>query len=100
MGQGVYWNNEILTLDNEYPNVSVNLETTSLREINHWLARLILEVMKKDSTVYPANCLYLLGCGLVRHFKDELKRFDLNILLKDDPNFDFFRKTLDLLGRK
>ena len=90
-----YRNNEILTLDAEYPNVSVYLETTSPRAINYSLTRLILEVMKKDGTAYPAISLYLFACGLVRHFRDYSKRFDLNILLKGDPNFDSFRKALD-----
>ena len=39
--------------------------------------------MKKDVTAYPTNSLY------------DLKRFDLNILWKDEPNFDSFRKALD-----
>ena len=58
-----YRNNEILTLEEEYSNVPVNLETTSPREINYWLIRFILEVMKKAGTAYPANSLYLLACG-------------------------------------
>ena len=84
-----------MTLDDEYPKVSVNLKITSPREINYWFTRFILQVMKKDGTACPVNSLHLLACRLVRHFRDELKRFDLNILSKDEPNFDSFRKALD-----
>ena len=51
--------------------------------------------MKKDGIACPTNSLNLLAWGLVRHFRDGLKQFDLNILLKDDLNFDSFRKALD-----
>ena len=51
--------------------------------------------MKTDGTPYPANSLHLIARGLVRHFRDNMKRFDLNILSKEDANFDSFWKAPD-----
>ena len=51
--------------------------------------------MKEDGTFYPANSLYNMLCGLLRHFRDDLKRFDLNIFAKDEPKFQSFRNALD-----
>ena len=47
------------------------------------------------SKLYPANSLYNIATGILRHFRDDLKRFDLNILAKDDANFSSFRNALD-----
>ena len=51
--------------------------------------------MKEDGTFYPANSLYNMSCGLLQHFRDDLKRFDLNIFAKDEPKFQCFRNALD-----
>ena len=66
-----------------------------MKEVNHWLTRFILETRKADSKPYPANTLYNISTGLLRHFRDDLERFDLNILAKNDPNFSSFRNALD-----
>ena len=34
-----------------------------------------------------------MSCGLLRHFRDDLKRFDLNIFAKDEPKFQSFRNV-------
>ena len=54
-----------------------------------------VQFMKTDGTPYPANSLHLIACGLVPHFRDNMKRFDLNILSKEEANFDSFRKAPD-----
>ena len=33
-----------------------------------------------DGNPYPSNMFYSIATGLIRHFKDDIKRFDLNIL--------------------
>ena len=71
------------------------MKDTKAEEVNYWLTRFILEAMKADGSPYPANSLYLIACGLLRHFREELKRFDLNILAKYASTFDSFRKALD-----
>ncbi len=38
-------------------------------ELQHWLTRFILEVRKKDATVYPPNTLHHIWCGLMRHMR-------------------------------
>ena len=90
-----YLNTQILTLGKEYLSVPVDIKSTSARKVNYWLTRFIREVMKTDGTPHSANSLYLIACGLVRYFRDNMKRFDLNILSKEDANFDSFRKALD-----
>ena len=50
--------------------------------------------MKRDGNLYPVSSLYSIPCGLLRPFGEELKRFDLNILAKDEPQFASFRKAL------
>ena len=71
------------------------MKDTSPEEVNYWLTRFILEVMKEDGTFYPANSLYNMSCGLLRHFRDDLKRFELNIFAKDEAKFQSFTNALD-----
>ena len=62
---------------------------------NYWLTRFILEVMRADGKPYPANSLYSISTGLLRHFRGDLNRYDIHILSKDDVHFQSFRKALD-----
>ena len=39
--------------------------------------------------------LIYITCRLIRHFKDDLKRLDLNVLSKDNAKFDSFQNALD-----
>ena len=59
-----------------------------MKEFNYWLTRFILEVMRGDGTPYPANSLYSILTGLLRHFREDLKRYDLNNLSKDDSRLE------------
>ena len=88
-------NDQIDTLQDDYPSVPVDLKTSTAEEINYWMTRFILEVMRSDGKPYPANTLYNISAGLLRHFRDDLNRYDLNILSKDDAHFQSFRKALD-----
>ena len=47
------------------------------------------------SHTHAANSLHNIATGLLRHFRDDLKRFDLNILAKNDANLSSFRNALD-----
>ena len=88
-------NNQIETLDDEYSSVPVSFDMMTVKEVDFWLTRFILEARRVDGKPYPANTLYSIATGLMRHFKDDIKRFDLNILSKNDANFSSFRNALD-----
>ena len=66
-----------------------------MKEINYWLTRFILEVMRADGKPNPANSLYSISTRLLRHFRNDLNRYDIKILSKDDVQFQSFRKELD-----
>ena len=66
-----------------------------MKEVDYWLTRFILEARRVDDKPYPANTLYNISTGLLRYFRDDFKRFDLNILAKNDANFSSFRSALD-----
>ena len=80
-------NRKIETLADEYSLVSFSLQTTNVKEADYWLTRFILEARSGDGKPYPANSLYSIATGLLRHFRNDLKRFDLNILPNNDGNF-------------
>ena len=88
-------NNQIDTLQDDYQSVPVDFQTSTVEEINYWLTRFILEVMRSDGNPYPANTLYNISARLLRHYWDDLNRYDLNILSKDDADFQSFWKALD-----
>ena len=90
-----YRNNQIETVDDEYSSVPLSFETMTVKEVDFWLTRFILEARRVDGKPYPANTLYNIATGLMRHFKDDIKRFDLNILSKNEANFSSFRNDLD-----
>ena len=73
-------NTHIETLGDEYRSVPVDLGTTPVEELNYSLTRFILEVMRGDGKPYPANSFHSISTGLLRHFLEDLKRYDLNIL--------------------
>jgi hypothetical protein len=62
-----------------------------VKKVDYWLTRFILKARRGDGKPYPANSLYNIATGLLRHFKDDLKRFHLNILAKNDANFSSFK---------
>ena len=66
-----------------------------MKEVDYWLTRFTLEARRGDGKPYAANSLYNIAIGLLRHFKDDLMRYRLNILAKNDANFSSFRNALD-----
>ena len=90
-----YRNTKIETDVDEYSSVTLTFKTTSVIEADYWLTRFVLKARRGDGKPYPANSLYNIATGLLRHFKDDLKRFHLNILAKNDANFSSFRNDLD-----
>ena len=88
-----YRNTQIETLGDEYRSIPVDLAITPVEEVNYRLTRFILEVIRRDGKPYPANSLYAISTGLLRHSGVDLNRYDLNILSKDDPHFQSFRKA-------
>ena len=86
-----YRNTKIETAVDEYSSVTLTFKTTSVKEVDYWLTRFILEPRRGDGKPYPVNSLYNIATGLLRHFKDDLKRFHLNILAKNDANFSSFK---------
>lgn len=62
--------------------------------MNYWLARFITEVRRKDGTDYPPNFLTQITAAIQRHLPS-CNRPTINILKKDGPHFDLFRKALD-----
>ena len=69
-------NSQIETLQDEYMSVPLNFQVATVEEINYWLTRFILEVMKADGNPYPANSLFSISTGLLRHFRDDFNRYD------------------------
>ena len=96
-----YWawarshNRKIDVSKEKYPFVPCELNKTSQDEVNYWLTKFILEIMRADGMLYPANSLNNIACGLLQHFREDLKCFDLNILVKCKPEFQLFRNALD-----
>ena len=80
-------NSQIEILRDEYTSVPLNFQATTVEEVNCWLTRYILEVMRAGGKPYPVNSLYSISTGVLRHFRDDLNRYDKKILSKDDFQF-------------
>eukprot|EP00058_Branchiostoma_floridae_P002267 XP_002587755.1 hypothetical protein BRAFLDRAFT_94659 [Branchiostoma floridae] len=71
------------------------LEAVMHEEMNFWLMKFIFEVRRRDGKPYPPKTLYCLVSGLMRHFREDLNRHDMNFLDRSDIRFAEFRKALD-----
>ena len=60
--------------------------------MQYWLSCFVLEVQKKDGSIYPANTLHHLCCGVMWYLR-ECGRHELDLF--KDPAFTEFRDTLD-----
>ena len=69
----------------------VPLIELSESELNHQLTSFILEVRKKDGSLYTPNSLHHLVAGLVR----DLRQNGRNIDIFKDPGYSTFRASLD-----
>jgi hypothetical protein len=61
-------------------------------ELQYWMCRFVLEVRKRDGSLYPANTLHHLCCGVMRHLR-QTGWHEIDIF--KDPSFAEFRATLD-----
>ena len=50
-----YRNTKIETAVDEYSSVPLNFETTSVKEVDYWLTRFILEARRGDGKPYPCS---------------------------------------------
>jgi hypothetical protein len=71
-------------------NISPLMELSE-PELNQWLTCFVLEVRKKDGTVYPPNPLHHLVAVLIRHMRGKGRQVDFF----QDPRFSTFRASLD-----
>ena len=51
----------------------------TVRDMNFWLAKFVLEVRRRDGEPYSPETLYQICCGLLRLLKDA-DRTEVNIL--------------------
>ncbi|XP_066285874.1 transcriptional regulator QRICH1-like [Branchiostoma lanceolatum] len=75
--------------------VPTELKHASHAEMDFWLTKFIFEIRKIDGEPYPPATLYSLVSGLMRHFREDLNRHDMNFLDRKDIRFAEFRKALD-----
>ena len=82
------WRNYRQTATNE--NISPLIELDNA-ELDNWLTCFVLEVRKKDGSLYPPNTLHHIIAGLLRHMRENGRNIDLF----NDPGFASFRASLD-----
>ena len=85
----------IVAFDDEYSSAPLTFETMAVKKVYFRRTKYILEARRADGKPYPANTLYSIPTGLMRHFKSDIERFDLNSLSKNNANPPSFRNALD-----
>ncbi|CAC5405574.1 unnamed protein product [Mytilus coruscus] len=78
----------------EFTCVPVDPETATIKELDFWLSRFIMETRRQDGTPYPPNTLLNISAGIQRHLR-EMKRSEINVLQKNSVDFPTFQKALD-----
>ena len=63
-------------------------------DLNYWMRKLVLEVRKKDGSMYPPKSLYALVCCF-KHYYEANGVHDINPLDASDTRFGSFRAVLD-----
>ena len=88
------WNEWKMHQNIAAPTQSVPDDITemSCEALQYWMCRFVLEVRKKDESLYPANTLHHLCCGVMRHLR-QTGWHEIDIF--KDPSFVEFRATLD-----
>ena len=61
-------------------------------QLQHWMSRFVMELRKKDGSVFPPNSLHHICCGLMRYLRSSGKP-ELDIF--KDSEFAEFRTVLD-----
>ena len=92
-----YRNTKIETAVDEYSSVPLTFETTSVKKVDYWLTDLFWKLGERMAN-HTQRTVYI--TMLLGYFTDDLKRFDLNILAKNDANFSSFRNALDSRMKK
>lgn len=69
------------------------LTSMKKEQLNFWLSRFLVEVRRKDGSVYHGETLHSLICGLQRHLR--LTRPDFVIDFMSGPEFRGMRDVLD-----
>ena len=82
-------------LQDQYSFVLSDLRNARSEEVYYWLTWFILDGVKGNGNLHLGSCFYIISCGLLRHFRKELKRYDLNIFAKDEPQFAPSWKAFD-----
>ncbi|CAC5356086.1 unnamed protein product [Mytilus coruscus] len=83
-----------MTRFEEFTYVPVDPETASIKELNFWLSRFIMETRRKDGSPYPPNTLLNISAGIQRPLREK-KRSEINLLQKNSVDFPTFQKSLD-----
>ncbi|CAC5392434.1 unnamed protein product [Mytilus coruscus] len=78
----------------EFTCEPVDPETASIKELDFWLSRFIMETRRKDGSPYPPNTLLNISAGIQRHLREN-KRSEINLLQKNSVDFPTFQKSLD-----
>ncbi|CAG2247963.1 unnamed protein product [Mytilus edulis] len=55
----------------EFTCVPVDPETATVKELDFWLSRFIMETRRKDGTPYPPNTLMNISAGIQRHLREK-----------------------------
>ena len=76
------------------PEFVPEIQLMTVEQINHYLGRFVVEVLKKDGKPYPPRTLYLIYAGLLRFLRDN-RVYDKNFLDSKNLYFTEFRKVLD-----
>ncbi|CAC5395894.1 unnamed protein product [Mytilus coruscus] len=70
----------------EFTCVPVDPETATIKELDFWLSRFIMETRRQDGRPYPPNTLLNISAEIQRHLR-EMKRSEINLLQKNGfPN--------------
>lgn len=69
-------------------------DTCPKKILSKWLCVYVLETRTHDGEPYPSKTIYALLCGILREMRASNLGYP-NFLLKENPSFDKFCKTLD-----
>ena len=92
-GWGTKRNSKEVNRNDEFAHVSYDIFAIFDIELNHWLAKFVVEVREKETgEVCCGNTSYQMVCGF-QGFTGENGRPELNVF--EQPEFKLFRDSLD-----
>lgn len=71
------------------------LPTVSIDAFQNTLSHFVYEIRRKDGKQYPSNTIYGIMCGIIRYFREECNRPDLNFLKEEHIRFFYLRRCID-----